>query len=110
MTNSAISLKSNYDPDNLLDALRKNLGAKNDAALSSALAVAPPIISKIRHHRLPVSGSILIRMHEVTNLSISELRNLMGDRRKKFRMSASHRKQPTEIGAQSAQPQSAQQA
>lgn len=93
MAHSALISESMYDPDHLLDSLRKNMGLKNDAALSSALSVAPPVISKIRHHRLPVSGAILIRMHEVTKLSISELRMLMGDRRKKFRMSTAHRKQ-----------------
>jgi len=49
--------------------------------------VAPPVISKIRHHRLPVGASLLIRMHEVSDLSIRDLRYLMGDRRNKFRIS-----------------------
>ncbi len=63
-----------YDPNNLLDSLIENLRLKNDAALSRALEVAPPVISKIRHHRLPVGASLLIRMHEVSDLSIRELR------------------------------------
>jgi 2-methylcitrate dehydratase PrpD len=49
--------------------------------------VNAPVISKIRHRRLPVGASLLIRMHEVSDLSIRELRNLMGDRREKFRIS-----------------------
>lgn len=76
-----------YDPDRLLDVLIENLGVRNDAALSRALEVAPPIISKIRHRRLPVGASMLIRMHEVSGLSIGDLRYLMGDRRGKFRIS-----------------------
>jgi hypothetical protein len=76
-----------YDPEHLLDMLIERLNLKNDAALSRALEVAPPVISKIRHRRLPVGASILIRMHEVSNLSIAELRALMGDRRKKYRIS-----------------------
>lgn len=76
-----------YDPDNLLDKLIAKLNLKNDAALSRALEVAPPVISKIRHKRLPVGASLLIRMHEVSDLSIKELRDLMGDRREKFRIS-----------------------
>lgn len=76
-----------YDPNNLLDALIDRLGLKNDAALSRLLEVAPPVISKIRHRRLPVGASLLIRMHEVSDLSIQELRALMGDRRDKFRVS-----------------------
>lgn len=76
-----------YDPDNLLGSLIARMNLKNDAALSRALEVAPPVISKIRHRRLPVGASLLIRMHEVTDLSIEELRALMGDRRGKFRIS-----------------------
>lgn len=76
-----------YDPDNLLGSIIGKLNLKNDAALSRALEVAPPVISKIRHRRLPVGASLLIRMHEVTDLSIKDLRMLMGDRRNKFRIS-----------------------
>lgn len=79
-----------YDPNNLLDALIEKLKLKNDAALSRALEVAPPVVSKIRHRRLPVTAAVLIRMHEVTGLSIADLRMLMGDRRSKFRMSDAH--------------------
>jgi hypothetical protein len=76
-----------YDPDQLLASLIGKLNLKNDAALSRALEVSPPVISKIRHRRLPVTASLLIRMHEVSALSIKDLRHLMGDRRNKFRIS-----------------------
>jgi hypothetical protein len=76
-----------YNPDNLLDTLIQRLHLKNDAALSRALEVAPPVISKIRHRRLPVGASLLIRMYEISDMSIKELRELMGDRRAKFRIS-----------------------
>ena len=79
-----------YDPNNL-DSLRDKLGLKNDAALSRLLEVAPPVISKVRHHRLPVGASLLIRMHEVSELSIKDLRILMGDRRDKFRVGSVNR-------------------
>lgn len=85
MENEAVG--ANYNPDNLLASIIGKLNLKNDAALSRALEVAPPVISKIRHRRLPVGASLLIRMHEVTDLSIAELRSLMGDRRTKFRIS-----------------------
>lgn len=86
-----------YNPNRLLDTLIENLRLKNDAALSRALEVAPPVISKIRHHRLPVGASLLIRMHEVTGMSIRDLRDLMGDRRTKYRLSdAQGRPKPEE--------------
>jgi hypothetical protein len=34
-----------------------------------------------------VGGALLIRIHEVTGLNISDLRFLMGDRRQKYRTS-----------------------
>ena len=82
-----LASQSSYDPNRLLDTLRDRMKLKNDAALSRALEVAPPVISKIRHRSLPVGASLLIRMHEVTDLSIRELRELMGDRRKRMRIS-----------------------
>ncbi len=83
----ALSSQESYNPNRLLDTLRERMKLKNDAALSRALEVAPPVISKIRHRTLPVGASLLIRMHEVTEMSIRELRDLMGDRRTKYRLS-----------------------
>lgn len=68
----------------LLDVLIEFLGLKNDAALGRELQVSAPILSKIRHGSLPVSAAILIRMHEVSRLSIHELRACMGDHRTHF--------------------------
>jgi hypothetical protein len=76
-----------YDPNHLIDVMLEKLKLKNDAALSRALEVAPFVISKIRHRRLPVGASMLIRMHEVSDLSVAELRDLLGDRRQKYRVS-----------------------
>jgi len=75
----------NPDPGALLDHLIKHLALKNDAALARELEVAPPVLSKLRHGRLAVGATILIRMHEVSDISIRELRALAGDRRAKFR-------------------------
>lgn len=83
----SLASQDSYNPSRLLDTLRERMQLKNDAALSRALEVAPPVISKIRHRALPVGASMLIRMHEVTELSIRELRDLMGDRRTKYRIS-----------------------
>lgn len=86
MDNELLSQQT-YDPNRLLDTLLERLNLKNDAALSRALGVAPPVISKIRHGRLPIGASMLIRMHEETGLNIRELRDLMGDRRNRLRIS-----------------------
>ena len=75
-----------YDPNRLLDALIQNLRLKNDAALSRALDVNPPVLSKIRHGTLPVGASLIIRMQDVSNFSLKKVRALMGDRRERFRV------------------------
>ena len=90
-THTLSSLET-YDPNRLLDTLRERMHLKNDAALSRALEVTAPVISKIRHRTLPVGASLLIRMHEVTQLSIRDLRDLMGDRRTRYRVSDMHGK------------------
>ena len=87
MNQDQVPEQKGYDPNHLLDTLIKQMKLKNDAALCRALEVAPPVISKIRHKRLPVGASLLIRMHELTGMNIRELRDLMGDRRTKYRLS-----------------------
>src|SRR3569623_1720822 len=96
-----LSSQETNDPNNLLESLLERMLLKNDAAVSRAREVAPPVISKIRHRKLPGGASLLIRMHEVSDLSIKELRNLMGDRREKFRISPEHFKPKSAQGEQS---------
>jgi hypothetical protein len=99
-TSNKLDEQVTYDPNHLLDSLIDKLHLKNDAALSRSLEVAPPVISKIRHRRLPVGASLLIRMHEVSDLTIRELRALMGDRREKFRISDKQFKPKDKIEAE----------
>jgi antitoxin HigA-1 len=65
------------DANLLLDKVIETLALRNDADLSRALEVAPPLISKLRHRRLPVGPTMLIRMHEETGLSIRELKSYL---------------------------------
>src|SRR5471032_812695 len=53
MAHHALASQESYNPNHLLDILLGKMQLKNDAALSRLLEVAPPVISKIRHHRLP---------------------------------------------------------
>ena len=77
MTIKEITASATYNPNRVLDAIIAKLQLKNDAALSRALEVAPPVISKIRHNTLPIGATIVIRMHEISDFSIRELRELM---------------------------------
>ena len=67
---------SSFVPNKLLDTLIEKLNLKNDAELCRVLEVQPPIISKIRHLKLNVGATILLRMHEKSNIPIRELKEL----------------------------------
>jgi plasmid maintenance system antidote protein VapI len=66
------------NPNRLMDAVIDKLQLKNDAALSHALEVAPPVISKIRHNRLPVGASLMVRIHEIAGMSFPDMHQLLG--------------------------------
>ncbi|MDQ9169657.1 helix-turn-helix transcriptional regulator [Oxalobacteraceae bacterium R-40] len=65
------------DPDHLLDMLKALKDLQNDAALSHALQVAPPIISKIRNGRMNISPGMLLRIHDVFGIPLADLRKLL---------------------------------
>lgn len=67
-----------YNPANLLDEIIVRKGLKNDSALAKALSISPVMVSKVRASKLEISAGILLRMHDVTGISIAELRTLMG--------------------------------
>lgn len=76
-------MKKDQTQANFLDELIEALNLKNDAALSRALGVAPPVISKIRNNRLPVGAALLIKIHEATGWSFAEMREMLGEQEKK---------------------------
>ena len=67
---------SSFVPNKLLDTLIEKMNLKNDAELCRVLEVQPPIISKIRHRKLAVGATILLRMHVKSDISIRELKDL----------------------------------
>ncbi|QRX84770.1 hypothetical protein JQN73_03965 [Glaciimonas sp. PAMC28666] len=83
----SINDQAAFNPAGLLEALIEKLHLKNDAALCRAMQVEPSLISKIRHRGVPLGAALLIRMHEVSGLTVRELRALMGDHRKNFGLS-----------------------
>lgn len=74
-----------YDPGRLLSALRSQLGLRSDNGLARALEVPGELVHKVRGGEIPVTPELLIRMEEVSGWSARELRDMMGDRRTKFR-------------------------
>jgi plasmid maintenance system antidote protein VapI len=61
----------------LLDFLIKEYGLKNDAALSKALGVKPPVISKIRSRSMGVSGDMKILIYKKTGMSIEDIEEFL---------------------------------
>ena len=78
--------QGSYDPNKLLTHLMQVLQLKNDIALSRTLRISHALLIAIRERRLAIAGAILMQMQEVSQLSIVELRALMGDRRRTCRM------------------------
>ncbi|HEX7642661.1 MAG TPA: hypothetical protein VF472_10695 [Burkholderiaceae bacterium] len=75
---SALLTTPGYDPARLLDAIQSKLHINSDAALSRALGVAPPILSKVRHRKVPITPWLIIQIHDAAQLSVEEIRALMG--------------------------------
>lgn len=67
------------NPPGWIDRLREMKQLRSDAQLCRVLQVPPPMISKIRTGRISVSAGLMIRIHEVFQLPISELRKMMAE-------------------------------
>ena len=89
MQQNVMHAPAQYDPNQLLDALIAHLNLKNDAALSNALNVARPVLAAIRQRSTGVGAWLLLRMSEISNLSIADLRRIMGDQRARMRVATS---------------------
>jgi hypothetical protein len=77
-----------YDSNHLLDSILDKLHLPDDAALCDALDVDESVISDLRELKREVDAALLIRMHELTDISIVGLRNILGDRRRRARFAA----------------------
>ena len=66
----------NHGP--MLDALMLSLKVTTDADLSRKLMVPPPVISKLRNNKIGVSAGLLVRIHDVTGMSINKVRTMLG--------------------------------
>jgi hypothetical protein len=60
----------------LIESLKKLFDLKNDAALSRALGVAPPVISKLKGGLLEVGPAFLIKIHDAFDMPIKQIRAL----------------------------------
>ncbi|NHQ93869.1 hypothetical protein [Janthinobacterium lividum] len=70
-----------HDAAVLVKCLLDYMGLRNDACLARELGVPPFKVSKLRRSGAALDTDMLIRMHEVSGLSIGELRALANTRR-----------------------------
>lgn len=76
----------NYDPNQLLDAVKARLCIETDRQLSRELNISYKLLEKIRSGALAISPSMLIWMAECAHTSIEELRGVLGERRARARL------------------------
>lgn len=79
MRNARALQEPTFKPHKLLDTLISTLRLRNDAELCRQLEVPPPVVSKIRHRRLAVGATMLLRMHEESGISIKGLKDLLAE-------------------------------
>jgi plasmid maintenance system antidote protein VapI len=75
-----------YDPGKLFSFLMEQKSLSSRLELAELLEVTPGTISNIKVRRLALSSKLLARIQEVSGMSITEIRDLMDDRRQTIRM------------------------
>ena len=71
----------NYDPAGMLDHVLRHLSLKSDCALAHALGMHPATVSRMRNKKVPVGAAILLRLHDISALSIANLKRLLAGHR-----------------------------
>lgn len=64
--------------NHLIDTIIKSQYLKNDAALATAISVTAPVISKLRHGRMPLGATVILSIHEAFDMPIREIKALAG--------------------------------
>jgi hypothetical protein len=75
-----------YDPNKLLDRVAEKLEVKDDFALARTLELSHALLGKMRHGKQRIGATILLRMQEFSGISIGRLKQILGDRRARFRV------------------------
>jgi hypothetical protein len=75
-----------YDPNGLLDIFMQRCSIHGDKALTKRLDFAPEVLAGLRSGRVPVAPWMLRWISGAGGLSVEEVRELLGDRRSKARL------------------------
>jgi hypothetical protein len=74
----------NYSPTHFLDELKQRFNFSSDASMCRTFDISPSTISKVRHLKIAVSPEIFLKIHDMTDIPIFELRKMMQDNRRFF--------------------------
>lgn len=66
-----------HTPHPLIDHLLDKYQLRSDAELSRFLETNPPVISKIRNRKMPITPLSILMFYDKTDLSIEEIRALI---------------------------------
>jgi transcriptional regulator with XRE-family HTH domain len=67
--------------DELLAVAKARLGVETMKLVHERSGIAPSAASKIRHGKLLPTAEIILRLHDVTGLSINDIREKLGVRK-----------------------------
>jgi len=73
---STYQLKENMSATTLIDAIKFHLALKTDKQLCERLPYDRPSVSKMRHDKLPVGDTFILRAHKATNIPVRKLEEL----------------------------------
>jgi transcriptional regulator with XRE-family HTH domain len=79
-----IKIFKDYSPIYFFDGLKRRLSILTDASVCRIFNISPSTVSKIQHGHSAVSPEILLKIHEMTDIPIFELREMMQDKRRYF--------------------------
>lgn len=71
--------KPNMNP--ILDRIIAEKRLKNDAALSRLLETPPPVISKLRHNKLPIGPATILTLVELGGIPLEDIRTVVPRKR-----------------------------
>lgn len=61
---------------NLLDYIQQTYGIKTDRELAAKIGLSTPVVSRIRNGKCGVSGDVMIKIHEVFDMPIKQIKEL----------------------------------
>lgn len=80
MTKGA-KLSTDHPIDKLLEIAQQKMGLKTRTDTHTVSGISAPACSKIRKERLVASAEIILRLHDVTDVPVQEIRDMLGVRK-----------------------------